>query len=208
MIPDELEEDPEEDSMEYQDDDSEITKGNVIDGEIDVKTTFLYGELEEKIYMDQPEGFIVSENERKVCKLIKSIYGLKPAFKQLYEKFDKTILAFDFIDMGEADVILDMKLIHSTDGIVISQSHYVKKIIVKFGYQNSRIAKTLHDSFVTLFKNESGVPVAQLRYTSCLDRTHWDALGRVLRYLKGTASLDIHYTRFSIVPEGYSDVSL
>ncbi|KAK4395966.1 hypothetical protein Sango_1750900 [Sesamum angolense] len=57
-------------------------------------------------------------------------------------------------DMGEADVIHGIKLIRSTDGITISQSHYVEKIIEKFSYQNSRIAKTPYDSSVALFKNE------------------------------------------------------
>ncbi|KAL0337652.1 UNVERIFIED_CONTAM: Retrovirus-related Pol polyprotein from transposon TNT 1-94 [Sesamum calycinum] len=50
--------------------------------QMDVKTTFLYGELKEKVYMDQPEGFAANDNERKVCKLVKSLYGLKQAPKQ------------------------------------------------------------------------------------------------------------------------------
>ncbi|KAL0335808.1 UNVERIFIED_CONTAM: Retrovirus-related Pol polyprotein from transposon TNT 1-94 [Sesamum radiatum] len=254
--------------------------------QMDVKTAFLYGELDEEIYMDQPEGFVAHGNERKVCKLVKSLYGLKQAPKQWHEKFDQTILAFGFSvnendkciyckvkgdriiilclyvddilligscieiitetksflknkfemkDMGEADVILGIKLIRSTDGIAISQSHYVEKILEKFGYQNSRIAKTPYDSSVALFKNESGVSVAQLRYsqiigslqylangtrpdisfcvsklaryTSCPNKTHWGALDRVLRYLKGTVSLAIHYGRFPAVLEGYSDAS-
>ncbi|KAL0284957.1 UNVERIFIED_CONTAM: Retrovirus-related Pol polyprotein from transposon TNT 1-94 [Sesamum angustifolium] len=64
--------------------------------QMDVKTTFLYGELEEEIYMDQPEGFVAHGNERKVCKLVKSLYGLKQAPKQWHGKFDQTILAFGF----------------------------------------------------------------------------------------------------------------
>ena len=44
--------------------------------QMDVKTTFLNGELEEEIYMEQPESFVVSEKENKVCKLLKSLYGL------------------------------------------------------------------------------------------------------------------------------------
>ena len=47
--------------------------------QIDVKTTFLNGELNEKIYMDQPLGFELKGQERKVCKLKISIYGLKHA---------------------------------------------------------------------------------------------------------------------------------
>ncbi|KAL2243593.1 UNVERIFIED_CONTAM: Retrovirus-related Pol polyprotein from transposon TNT 1-94 [Sesamum indicum] len=191
--------------------------------QMDVKTAFLYGELEEEIYMDQPEGFVAHGNEHKVCKLVKSLYGLKQAPKQWHEKFDKTILAFGFTvnendkciyckvkgdkmiilclyvddilligscldiitetksflknkfeikDMGEANVILGIKLTRSTDGITISQSHYVEKIIEKFGYQNSRIANTPYDPSVSLFKNESGVPVAQLSRVMCV-RYDW-----------------------------------
>ena len=50
--------------------------------QMDVKTTFLNGELEEEIYNEQPEGFIVPGNEKKVCRLVKSLYGLKQAPKQ------------------------------------------------------------------------------------------------------------------------------
>ena len=49
--------------------------------QMDVKTAFLYGELEEKIYMEQSDGFVVPREENKVCRLIKSLYGLKQAPK-------------------------------------------------------------------------------------------------------------------------------
>ena len=42
--------------------------------QMDVKTTFLNGELEEEIYMEQPDGFVVDGQEGKVCKLLKSLY--------------------------------------------------------------------------------------------------------------------------------------
>ena len=45
--------------------------------QMDVKTVFLNGDLEEEIYMNQPEGFVESGQERKACKLTKSLYGLK-----------------------------------------------------------------------------------------------------------------------------------
>jgi hypothetical protein len=45
--------------------------------QMDVKATFLNGELDEEIYMEQPEGFIVLGKEKKVCRLVKSLYGLK-----------------------------------------------------------------------------------------------------------------------------------
>ena len=45
--------------------------------QMDVKITFLHGELEEKIEMKQPEGYIQKDKEKKVCLLKKSLYGLK-----------------------------------------------------------------------------------------------------------------------------------
>ena len=50
--------------------------------QMDVKTAFLNGELEEEIYMEQPEGFIVLGKAKKVCRLVKSLYGLKQSPKQ------------------------------------------------------------------------------------------------------------------------------
>ena len=47
--------------------------------QMDIKTTFLNGDLEENVYMAQPKGFVVEEKERMGCHLKKSIYGLKQA---------------------------------------------------------------------------------------------------------------------------------
>ena len=64
--------------------------------QMDVKTAFLNGNLDEDIYMEQPEGFAKKGNEDLVCKLKKSIYGLKQASRQWYIKFNNTITSFGF----------------------------------------------------------------------------------------------------------------
>nr|KAJ0201031.1 hypothetical protein LSAT_V11C600318230 [Lactuca sativa] len=69
---------------------------NLMIHQIDVKTSFLNGDLDEEIYMKQPEGFVMPGNEHKVCKLKKSVYGLKQAPKQWHKKFDDVVLSNGF----------------------------------------------------------------------------------------------------------------
>ncbi len=54
---------------------------------MDVKIAFIHGELEKDIYMEWPEGFKEKGKEDYVCKLQKSLYGLKQVPRQCYKKF-------------------------------------------------------------------------------------------------------------------------
>ena len=64
--------------------------------QMDVETVFLNEDLEENVYMDQPRGFLVEGKEHMVCKLKKSIYGLKQASHQWYLKFNDIVVSFGF----------------------------------------------------------------------------------------------------------------
>jgi hypothetical protein len=57
--------------------------------QMDVRSTFLNGELEEEVYIEQPEGFKLSKNADYVCKLKKALYVLKQAAKAWYSRLDK-----------------------------------------------------------------------------------------------------------------------
>jgi hypothetical protein len=178
--------------------------------QMDDKTAFLNGELDEEIYMDQPDRFVAEDQEGKVCKLLKSLYGLKQAPKQWHEKFDRNLTSagfvineadrysyyrhgggqhgggqgvmlclyvddilifgtsievindvksflsksFDMKDLGEVDVILNIKLIKDENGITLSQSHYVEKVLSRFGYMGSKPSPTPYDPSVILRKNK------------------------------------------------------
>ena len=172
--------------------------------QMDVKTTFLNGELDEEIYMEQPEGFIVPGQEKKVYRLVKSLYGLKQAPKQWHEKFDNAMMSngfrinecdkcvyikdvangyvivclyvddvliigsnndiikatkriltseFDIKELGVADVILGMKISRKPDGFVLSQSHYIKKVLEKFKKYDASPVRTPLDVNLHLTKN-------------------------------------------------------
>ena len=64
--------------------------------QLDVKTTFLHGDLDEEIFMEQLEGFKVKWKENMVCKLKKSLYGLKQAPRKWYKKFESFMMSQEY----------------------------------------------------------------------------------------------------------------
>jgi hypothetical protein len=77
---------------------------------MDVKKSFLHGDLEEEIYMKQPEGFVVKGKKELVCKLKKSLYDLKQSPRMWYQNFDTYMLGLGFTRRKE-DHCVHFKLI-------------------------------------------------------------------------------------------------
>ena len=69
--------------------------------QLDVKTVFLHGDLQEEIYMERSKGFVASGQEHLVCRLRKSLYGLKQAPRQWYKKFDDFVQSVGFSKSDE-----------------------------------------------------------------------------------------------------------
>jgi hypothetical protein len=138
-------------------------------------------------------------------------------------------------DLGEGDVILNIKVIKGEHGgVTLSQTHYVEKMLSRFGYSKSKLAPTPYDVSLVLRKNMR-IMVDQLRYSQIIGSLmylasvtrpdiayvvsklsrfvsnpgseHWLALDRVMRYLVGTMNYGIHYSRDPKVLEGYSDAN-
>ncbi|GKA59832.1 zinc finger, CCHC-type containing protein [Tanacetum coccineum] len=193
-----------------------ISIHNLIIHQMYMKTAFLNGDLDEEVYMNQPQGFIMPGNKNKVCKLIKSLYGLKQAPKQWHQKFGEVVLSngylfnqadkcvynkfdetgkgviiclyvddmlifgtdevqvdltkeflssrFSMKDMGEADVILAIRIKYESNGIAISQSHYIEKVLKKFNYFDCTPVSTPMDTSEKLMPN-NGQAVSQLEYS-------------------------------------------
>jgi hypothetical protein len=64
--------------------------------QMDVKTTFLNGEIEEEVYIEKLEGFMIHEEKSHVCRLKKAMYGLKQAPCAWYEKMDGFLMSLGF----------------------------------------------------------------------------------------------------------------
>ena len=94
--------------------------------QIDVKTAFVNGYLEENIYMMQPDGFITDGQEHMVCKLHKSIYGLKQASRSRNKCFDQVIKSIGF-DQKEEEPCVYRKM---QDDIVVFLVLYVDDIFL------------------------------------------------------------------------------
>jgi hypothetical protein len=113
--------------------------------QMDVKSTFLNGELEEEVYIEQPEGFILSEKEDYVCRLKKALYGLKQAPRAWYSRLDRYLQQQGF-RKGNADNNLYIKV--NQNNLLIIEV-YVDDII--FGSNDDRMsqkfAKDMHNEF-------------------------------------------------------------
>ncbi|KAL1556436.1 Retrovirus-related Pol polyprotein from transposon TNT 1-94 [Salvia divinorum] len=95
--------------------------------QLDVKTAFLHGMLEKDIYMTQPEGFVVPGKEDYVCKLKKSLYGLKQSPRLWYKRFGNYM-----IQLGYSRSLYDCCVYHNKadDGSMIYLVLYVDDMLI------------------------------------------------------------------------------
>ncbi|KAK9098657.1 hypothetical protein Syun_025702 [Stephania yunnanensis] len=243
--------------------------------------------------MEQPIGFIVEGQEHKVCRLLRSIYGLKQSSRQWYIRFHQAIISYDFVmidedhcvyvkrsnskfvilslyvddillagnneeylitikrwlssnfemkDMGEAAYILGVKIKRdrSKKMLALSQEPYIKKILERFHMQdckpidtpitkdqglNQRMCpKTPHEreqmAKVPYTSAVGSLMYAMMctrpdicfvvgmvsRYQANPGQTHWRAVKRILRYLKGTVDYSLCYQGNNLHLVGYTDV--
>ena len=82
---------------------------------LDVKTAFLYGELDEELYMEQPEGFKLKGQEQKVMRLKRAIYGLKQAALAWWKALDKSMA-----DQGFTRLLSDSGIFVNKDKSIVA----------------------------------------------------------------------------------------
>jgi hypothetical protein len=116
----------------------------VLSSTMDVKTTFLNGEPDEEIYLQELDGFVTPGQENNICRLRMSLYSLKQALKQWYKKFDRTVTSASFV-VNEANTCV-YYLFGGNEGVILCL--YVDDILI-FGTNINSINDV--ESFVPTF---------------------------------------------------------
>nr|GEW89396.1 putative zinc finger, CCHC-type [Tanacetum cinerariifolium] len=138
--------------------------------QMEVKTAFLNGNLHEDVYMAQPQGFKPKGQEHLVCKLKKSIYGLKQASRQWYLKFNEVMKEHNFIK-NQVDHCVYLKMSGSNFIILVL---YVDDIVLA-----SNNIDLLHESKHFLSKNFDMKDLGEISYVFGIE-THRDRANRKL----------------------------
>ncbi|KAA0034930.1 putative gag-pol polyprotein [Cucumis melo var. makuwa] len=162
--------------------------------QMDIKSAFLNGYLNEEVYVAQPKGFVDSEFSQYVYKLNKALYGLKQAPRAWYERLTKYLaqtyvddiifggfpktLVNNFIDImksefemslvGELSCFLGLQIKQRSEGIFISQEKYAKNILKKFGLDQSQYKRTPTATHAKITKDSIGIAVDHKLYKSMI----------------------------------------
>ncbi|GJW57344.1 retrovirus-related pol polyprotein from transposon TNT 1-94 [Tanacetum coccineum] len=194
--------------------------------QMDVKSDFLYGNIEEEVYVCQPPGFEDPYFPDRVYKVEKALYGLHQAPRAWYETLSTYLLDYVF-QRGKIDKTLFIKrhkVPQKKDGIFISQDKHVGEILKKFGFTKVKTASTLMETQKPLLKDEDGEEVDVHMYRSMIGSlmyltssrpnimfvvcacaryqvnpkvSHLHAMKRIFRYLKGQPKLGLWYPKDS-----------
>ncbi|KAL0297759.1 UNVERIFIED_CONTAM: Retrovirus-related Pol polyprotein from transposon RE1 [Sesamum radiatum] len=250
--------------------------------QMDVNNAFLHGYLEEEIYMSPPDGYCLPPGH--VCRLKRSLYGLKQASRQWNQEFTTQIVAFGFIqskhdyclftkksgdsflvlllyvddilvagtsaelitevknyldrlftikDLGVAKYFLGLEVARSPQGIVVTQTKYIKDIVTDTGLANARDATTplppgikftgsagaklTHPDvyrrligrllYLNFTRPDTSYACQQLsQYLQNPCQQHLDAALHLVRYLKGTLHKGVFFpSKNSLSLRAYSD---
>ncbi|GJU22068.1 putative ribonuclease H-like domain-containing protein [Tanacetum coccineum] len=163
--------------------------------QMDVKSAFLYGTIDEEVYVSQPPGFVDPDHPKKVYKVVKALYGLHQAPKAWYATLstfleehgyrrgtiDKTL----FIKKDKKDIMLVQVYVddiifgstrnQATDGIFISQDKYVADMLNKFDLASVKTAITPMETKMALTKDEEADEVDVQLYRSMINSLYLTA---------------------------------
>ncbi|GKB15029.1 putative ribonuclease H-like domain-containing protein [Tanacetum coccineum] len=190
---------------------------------MDVKSVFLYGKIEEEVYVCQPPGFEDPYFPDRVYKVEKALSGLHQAprawdkgdillvqvyvddiifgstKKSLCTEFEKMMhKMFQMSSMGELTFFLGLQVKQKEDGIFISQDKYVTEILKKFDFTDVKTASTPTETQKALLKDEDGEEVDVYLYRLMIGSLMYITSSRHdIMYLKGQPKLGLWYPKYS-----------
>ncbi|GJU38087.1 putative ribonuclease H-like domain-containing protein [Tanacetum coccineum] len=203
--------------------------------EMDMKSAFLYGKIEEEVYVCQPPGFEDPKFPNRVYKVEKALYGLHQALRAcLRTEFEKLMhKKFQMTSMGELTFFLGLQVTQKNHRIFISQEKYVDEILKKFGFSTMKTASTPIKTSKPLMKDENAEDVNVYLYRSMIGSlmyltslrpdimfvvcacarfqvtpkvSHLHAVKRIFKYLIGQPKLGLWYPKDSpFYLEAYTD---
>uniref|UniRef100_A0A2N9GQS7 Uncharacterized protein n=1 Tax=Fagus sylvatica TaxID=28930 RepID=A0A2N9GQS7_FAGSY len=198
--------------------------------QMDVKNAFLNGDLLEEVYMQPPPGYPDSQNQ--VCRLRRALYGLKQAPRAWFAKFSSAVAQqgftpsddtagicdlqkflsqqFEMKDLGTLSYFLGLEVTSSSDGYYLSQAKYASDLLSKAGLTDSKTVSTPLELNVKL-NTTDGEPLSDATlyrqlFMSAPRSTHYAAVLRILRYIKGTLFHGLHFSaQSSLELRAYAD---
>eukprot|EP00253_Pinus_taeda_P024454 PITA_24454 len=176
--------------------------------QMDVKSSFLNGDLEEEVYIEQPDGFILGNDPKLVCRLKKALYGIKQAPRAWYYRLDKYLHQQGFLK-GSADNNLYIKI--DNDKLLILVV-YVDDII--FGSNE----EVMSQNFALVMQKEFEMSLLGTRpdimhavgivgrFQANPKEAHLQAVKRIFKYLQGTQNYGLWYPRdVDLILHAYTD---
>ncbi|RVW98223.1 Retrovirus-related Pol polyprotein from transposon RE2 [Vitis vinifera] len=180
--------------------------------QLDIKNAFLHGDLVEEVYMEQPPGFVAQGESGLVCRLRRSLYGLKQSPRAWFSRFSSVVQEFGMLrssdqdgiqklkqhlfthfqtkDLGKLKYFLGIEIAQSSSGVVLSQRK-TGGAFRRPGRYRRLVGKL---NYLTITRPDISFPVSvvsQFLQSPC--DSHWDAVIRILRYIKSTPGQGVLY---------------